>query len=228
MAKRIVKRKRVKLIPFLIVIALATAISFGCYKFVTLPIKNIVIENTNYLNDDYIIKLAGIYDYPSFCLTNYSKLKKKLISSPYIEDVKIKLKFFNVLVIKVYEDKPLYIDNNRNMVIFEDKTSTLVDDNYIFRIPRLMNYVPNDKYSQFIKGMSRIEDDILGKISEIEYQPNDYDKDRFLLYMDDGNMVYLTLTKFRQINYYNDVLTQLEDRKGILYLDSGNHFQIKE
>ncbi len=228
MAKRIVKRKKVKLIPFLIVIILVTTISFGCYKFVTLPIKNIIIKNTNYLNDDYIIKLAGVYDYPSFCLTNYRKMKKKLISSPYIENVKIKLKFFNVLVINVYEDKPLYIDNNRNMVIFKDKTSTLVDDNYIFRIPRLMNYVPNDKYNQFIKGMSRIEDDILGKISEIEYQPNDYDKDRFLLYMDDGNMVYLTLTKFRQINYYNDVLTQLEDRKGILYLDSGNHFQIKE
>ena len=66
------------------------------------------------------------------------------------------------------------------------------------------------------------------KISDIEYVPNDYDKDRFLLYMDDGNMVYLTLTKFKQIEYYNDVLEQLEGRKGILYLDSGNHFQIKE
>ena len=41
-------------------------------------------------------------------------------------------------------------------------------------------------------------------------------------------MVYLTLTKFKQIEYYNDVLEQLEGRKGILYLDSGNHFQIKE
>ena len=41
-------------------------------------------------------------------------------------------------------------------------------------------------------------------------------------------MVYLTLTKFRMIKYYNEVLGQLEGRKGILYLDSGNHFQIKE
>ena len=44
----------------------------------------------------------------------------------------------------------------------------------------------------------------------------------------DGNMVYLTLTKFDMINYYNDVLSQLENRKGILYLDNGNHFQIME
>ena len=76
--------------------------------------------------------------------------------------------------------------------------------------------------------MKNIDENILAKISDIEYVPNDLDKDRFLLYMDDGNMVYLTLTKFKMINYYNDVLEQLEDRKGILYLDNGNHFQIKE
>lgn len=228
MAKKIVKRKKIKLFPFLIVIITLITISFACYKFLTLPIKNIIVENTNYLSDDYILDLAGVYNYPSFCLTNYNKVKKRLIESPYIQDVKIRLKFFNVLIINVYEDRPLYVDNNTNEVVFEDKTATIDDFNYNFRIPRLMNYVPDDKYDQFIKGMSRIDKNILGKISDIEYQPNDYDKDRFLLYMDDGNMVYLTLTKFKQINYYNDVLTQLEDRKGILYLDSGNHFQIKE
>ena len=76
--------------------------------------------------------------------------------------------------------------------------------------------------------MHNIKVDTLSKISDIEYKPNDYDKDRFLLYMDDGNVVYLTLTKFKMINHYNDVLKQLENHKGILYLDNGNHFQIKE
>ena len=41
-------------------------------------------------------------------------------------------------------------------------------------------------------------------------------------------MVYLTLTKFKMINHYNEVLTQIENHKGILYLDSGNHFKIME
>ena len=46
--------------------------------------------------------------------------------------------------------------------------------------------------------------------------------------MNDGNYVYLTLTKFKQINYYEDVLEKLDGKKGILYLDSGNHFKIME
>ena len=76
--------------------------------------------------------------------------------------------------------------------------------------------------------MGKIKEDILSKVSDMEYLPNEYDKDRFLFYMDDGNMVYLTLTKFKLMNHYNEVLPQLEGHKGILYLDSGNHFQIKE
>ena len=76
--------------------------------------------------------------------------------------------------------------------------------------------------------MKQVNPEIKQKISEISYLPNDYDKDRFLLYMDDGNSVYLTLTKFKMINYYNEVLPQLDGKKGILYLDSGNHFQIMQ
>ena len=117
----------------------------------------------------------------------------------------------------------------RNKPLKKWSNAVLSDEEIdLFRVPRLMNYVPDDKYDTFISKMSLIDKGILGKIADIEYTPNDYDKDRFLLYMDDGNMVYLTLTKFKQINYYNEVLEQLEGRKGILYLDSGNHFQIKE
>ena len=69
-------------------------------------------------------------------------------------------------------------------------------------------------------------ENVKNQISEIRYYPNEQDEDRFLLYMIDGNYVYLTLTKFKQINYYEEVLTKLDGKKGILYLDSGNHFQI--
>ena len=76
--------------------------------------------------------------------------------------------------------------------------------------------------------MKDVDVNILSKISDIEYVPNEIDKERFLLYMDDGNVVYLTLTKFDMINNYDEVLGQVENHKGILYLDNGNYFQIKE
>lgn len=229
MAKKIVKKKKIKIIPFLIVLLVIAGLSFGVYEVLNARILNVIIKNGEYLNDDYVIDLAGIKDYPSFYLTNTISMRKKVEKSPYIIQAKIKRKFYHALEIDLDVNHPLFINNSTNMVVFENEktvaTSSEVD---LFRVPRLINYVPDDKYQSFIKGMAKIDKGILGKISDIEYTPNDYDKDRFLLYMDDGNMVYLTLTKFKQINYYNEVLGQLEGRKGILYLDSGNHFQIKE
>ena len=229
MAKKVVKKKKLKIIPFLIVLLVIGGLSFGLYKTMTAKIKNIIISNADYLKDDYIIDLAGIRDYPSFYLTNSLKIKKKLLKSPYIREVKIKREFYHILEIDVTVNRPLFINKDSGMVVFEDKRTILeTEANIVFRVPRLINYVPDDKYDTFIEKMAKVDKGTLGKISDIEYVPNDYDKDRFLLYMDDGNMVYLTLTKFKQIEYYNDVLEQLEGRKGILYLDSGNHFQIKE
>lgn len=229
MAKKLVKKRKIKLLPCLIVLLVLGGLSFVVYFFLKLPILNLIVENTTYLNDDYILELAEVKDYPSFWLSSTSNMERKLENSPYISEAKVERKFFHILVLNIDENKPLFINNTNNTVVFSDKEEVSVSDRIdLFRIPRLINYVPDNKYQSFIKGMANIKKDILGKISDIEYQPNDYDKDRFLLYMDDGNMVYLTLTKFDMINYYNDVLSQLENRKGILYLDNGNHFQIME
>lgn len=228
MAKKIVKKRKLRVGRLLFVLMILGGLFLAGYIIVNLPIKNIIIKNTNYLNDDYILELADIKDYPSFILTRKKTITKKIEKSPYIVDVTVKKKFYNKIVIEVEENKPLFYSENEKKMVFSDKQSIDIEDYSIYRVPRLMNYVPDTKYDSFIKGMNNIDEEILGKISDIEYVPNDLDKDRFLLYMDDGNMVYLTLTKFKMINYYDDVLEQLEGRKGILYLDNGNHFQIKE
>lgn len=229
MSKKIVKKTKIRFVGLFIVLLVILGLFFGVYFSLKIKTKNIIIKGNNYLNDDYIIELADIKDYPSFILMNSHSREKKVSKSKYIDSCNIKKKLGFVLEVNIVENKALFYDTNKDKYVLENDSSVPQDeisDN--FRVPRLLNYVPDKKYSKFIKGMTKIKDNTLSKISDIEYQPNDYDKDRFLLYMDDGNMVYLTLTKFKMINHYNEVLTQLEGHKGILYLDSGNHFQIKE
>ena len=229
MAKKIVKRKKIKVFNLLISLLILLGLSFFFYLLFKIPTKNIIIKNTNYLNDDYILELAKIKNYPEFLLIKNNNIKEKLEKSEYISNVKVSKKWGFILEIKIEENRALFFDMNKRKYIFTNKKEKVEDEiNIKFRIPRLLNYVPDKKYINFIKKMSEINEETLSKISDIEYQPNEYDKDRFLLYMDDGNMVYLTLTKFKMINHYNDVLSQLENHKGILYLDNGNHFQIKE
>ena len=229
MAKKIVKKKKLKVFRLLLILIILGVIVFAVDLYLNTSIKNITIKNTKYLKDDYILYLAGLEDYPSFYYTTSKKIRKKLEKSPYIESGDVKKGFYHTLTITVKENQPLFIYETDKKLVFENKKEVPIEDEItLFRVPRLMNYVPNTKYSTFKKNMTKIDKSILGKISEITYLPNEYDKDRFLLYMDDGNSVYLTLTKFKMVNYYNDVLKQLEGRKGILYLDSGNHFKVME
>jgi len=229
MATKIVKKTKIKIFNLLLVLLVLVGLFFGVKAFIEEPIHNIIVKGTSYLNDDYLLDFAKIKDYPSFVLLNESNTCKKVLKSNYVSSCKIHKKFGYILVLEVEESRPLFFDTNKSQYVFDEKNGVVEDSiSKSFRVPRLLNYVPDKKYTKFISGMSKVEEDTLSKISDIEYQPNEYDKDRFLLYMDDGNMVYLTLTKFKMINHYNEVLAQLEGHKGILYLDSGNHFKIME
>lgn len=229
MAKKVVKKRKLKVGNFLIVLLVLTGLFFGVYYITKVPIKNIIIKNNNYLNDDYILEMADLKDYPSFILTNSSKIEKTLEKSKYINTAHLRKKIGFIVELDITENRPLFYNTNNNKYVLGNEEEIKEDEiSHNFRVPRLLNYVPDKKYKKFVEGMHNIKADILSKISDIEYKPNDYDKDRFLLYMDDGNVVYLTLTKFKMINHYNDVLKQLENHKGILYLDNGNHFQIME
>lgn len=229
MAKKIVKKTKIKLWNLLIVLFVLAGGFFGVKTILQEPIHNIVVIGNHYLRDDDIIDLAGVRDYPSLYLLNRKKTCQKVLKSSYVEECKIHKKWGFVFSIEIQEKKALFYDSNEKKYVFSDQKMVGEDDiSKYFRVPRLLNYVPDKKYQKFIQGMSKVKEDTLSQIGDIEYQPNEYDKDRFLLYMDDGNMVYLTLTKFKMINHYNEVLEQLEGHKGILYLDSGNHFKIME
>ena len=186
-------------------------------------------KNRYRLNDDDVLELGGVIDYPKFFLTSAKSVSKKIETSPLVHKAILKKEFGFVFRIIIEEKRPLFFDESSKNYVFDDGGKLSENQNNMnFRVPRLLNYVPDKKYSKFIENMGKVNLDTLSKIGDIEYQPNDFDKDRFLLYMDDGNMVYLTLTKFKTLNHYNEVIPQLEGHKGILYLDNGNHFEIKE
>ena len=229
MNKKIVKKRKLKVGNFFLTLLIITGLSFCVYFCIQIPVSNLIVEGTTYLNDDDVLELGGVIDYPKFFLTSAKSVSKKIETSPLVHKAKLKKEFGFVFRIIIEEKRPLFFDESSKNYVFDDGGKLSENQNNMnFRVPRLLNYVPDKKYSKFIENMGKVNLDTLSKIGDIEYQPNDFDKDRFLLYMDDGNMVYLTLTKFKMINHYNDVLQQLEGHHGILDLDNGNHFKIME
>lgn len=224
--KKLKKVKRIKIIPILVTFFIVFILVLTIYLLSFLKITNIYIKGTNYLLDQDILEQAKIDKYPSFIKTTTISIEKRLKKNPYIKKVRVKKKLFRTIEITIEEENILFRKEENNKIVLENGNE--VDDKFKYQVPILLNYVPDTKYDIFVEKMNKIDDSIKAEISEIRYDPNEQDDDRFLLSMNDGNLVYLTLTKFKQINYYEDVLDQLEGKKGILYLDSGNHFKIME
>ena len=225
---KVVKKKRIKILPFFLFILVIAGVVFLVDVFLDTKVQNIIIKGNVNVSDDEILELTGLEYYPSFYKTSIGKIKKTLEKSPFIKKVTVKKSFYHVVTITVSEYKVLVKKEDSGKLVLDNKEELATNHDISYSVPKLINYVPNTKYDKFIKAMLKINADVRTSISEISYVPNEFDKDRFLLYMDDGNSVYLTLTKFKMINYYNEVLPQLGGKKGYLYLDSGNHFQIMQ
>ena len=225
---KVIKKKKLRLLPFFIFIIVIAVIVFVCLFILDTKVKNIIITGNEVLSDDEIIDLAGLTDYPSFYKTLNLTMKNNLKENPLIESVDINRSFYHIIEIDVKEYNILYKREDNGKYILENKKEVTLDKETPYTIPRLINTIPKKILDRFIKYYKRVDLGIREKISEIKYDPNEFDEERFLLYMDDGNSVYITITKFERLNYYNEVLPQLDGKKGYLYLDSGNHFQIMQ
>ena len=220
MKKKKNKKKRVFKFFFILIF-----IGFVFIYLFTLPIKNIYITGNNILSEQEIIELANIENYPRLFANSATSIENKIKISPFIEDVKVSKNLLGAIYIEVFEYNILLKDETDNQVYLSNAEKITLDFDYL-GVPSLINYVEPDILKEFLKKLNTIEKEVLSKISEIEYTPNEYDKDLFLFYMNDGNYVYITTTRLSNINKYESVLEQLEGKKGILYLDSGNHFSI--
>ncbi|MBP3800076.1 MAG: FtsQ-type POTRA domain-containing protein, partial [Bacilli bacterium] len=197
MAKKLVKKRKIRILRLLILLFALAILVFFAWLYLKSSIRNIIIRGNNYLNDEEILEIAGLTNYPSYIFTFTGKIEKKLESNKYIERVDVDREFYHKLVINIKEVEILFRDENSNRYILSNGKK--ITSNKNIRVPRLINYTPDDKYKKFITNMNEVKKSILGKISEIKYDPNEFDKDRFLLLMDDGNSVFLTLTKFEMI-----------------------------
>lgn len=217
------KKKKLKIGRVFLALIILGLICYLIVNFVDIPIRSISVSGNKNLTDQEVIEIAKLDDYPSFFGTIILSVKQKLIKNPYIDNAKVTKGLLSVNI-KVKESKILYINKNTNEKV---TLNNKIKDNKIICVPYLINEVPKEKEERFLSAMNKINEDMLCQMSEIKYDPNDIDKDRYYVYMNDGNSVYLTVNKFKKINKYNSILENVGKQNGTLYLDYGDYFEAK-
>lgn len=221
--KKTKKKRKLKKIRFLFLLFFIVGISFAFIKLFNVRIYSIKIKGNKILTDQEVIETAKLEDYPSFFETLSYTIKKRLLKNNYIESVKVTKGFLSINI-TIKEKKILYIDKETN---YKYTYNSKFKDDKSICVPYLIGSVPEGKMKRFIKAMNKINSDMICQMSEIKYDPNDIDEDRYYVYMNDGNSVYLTVNKFDKINKYNTILEKIGKQNGTLYLDYGDYFEAK-
>lgn len=218
------KKPRIKIKAVLLALIFVVLIMVLLVNFIKKPISNIYISGNNILSDWNVIELASLENYPSWFSTSTNEVKEKLEENILIKEAIVKKKRKSVIKIKIKENIPLFFETVRNKTILYDGKE--IEEH--FNVPIMSSALTGELYVLFLDGMRKVKSEVLNKISEIVYAPDEVDDERILLTMTDGNYVYLTLKKFSVINDYNDIVKEFDNKKGILYLNSGGYFKIME
>lgn len=220
--KRKVKKKKIKIgRVFLALVFLFILLSL-VILLSKMPVLGFYISGNKYYTDSQILEITGLDKYPSYLFTTNASIKNKVKKDKLLESVKINKTLLGKFKVEVKEKKILFYDLNEKKSITDNLEKI---DFYRENSPVLVNSIDEKKvYNSFIKKMKKVDESILDNISEIKYSPNQIDNERFLISMNDGNYIYLTISKFTKINDYLKISKTLENKKGILYLDYGNYF----
>ncbi len=224
MPKKRIKKRKLKIKSFLILFIIILIITGGILFLDNLKITTITVSGNTLYSEWEIIELAGLDDYPSTLRNLSGTIESRLEEDPYIKSAKVTKSFFTKVKIEITENLPLFYYVPEKSTILADETKT--EDN--FPVPTVINYIPDKLYTEFLENLESMDYTIVKRISEIKYDPNDVDEERFLLTMNDGNYVYLTLGTFDKINNYLAIIKEFDNKKGILYLDSGEYFEVLE
>ena len=188
MEKKIIIKRKIKIISFILFLLVVFLLYFLLKALLNVRVKNIFVSNNKYLSDDYIIEKAKLIDYPSYFKSLSFLIENDLEEDIFIKDASVNKSFFGVINISIEENSVLFYKESDGKYVLEDGSETLSIPYYVSPI-RVVNYIPDTVYDNFIKKLNKINESVKSKISD-----------------------------------YNDIYPTLEGKKGILYLDSGNHF----
>lgn len=216
---------KIKLNGIIIVLAVIVLATLVFFYFRSLRVTNIYVTGNNLLKEYEIIELANLSEYPKLDQVSTKKIESDLLKNPIINKVNVSKSLSGKVVINIYEARVIGINKDERYLLSTGEEIEF--EERLLGIPLIVNDLGEMK-DKFANKLIQVDEDIQKRISEILYQPTELDNERFLFYMNDGNYVYITLNKINLINSYNEIYPTLEGKKGILYLDSGNHFEIKK
>ena len=224
--KKVKKKVKLKFIPLLLMFLILVMLFFLFKHISKIKPSLILIRGNELLSDREIINEGNLREFKYFSFNNTSK--EKLEKNKIIKKVDIKRKFLFTIQVTIEEKKVILYEKTSSLYILEDNEKVKINKN--IEVPVLNNKIINTVEKSFINKFSLLNKSVKYRISEIFYQPTEYDSALFLMYMKDGNHVYVNVSNLEKLNHYDKTVESIGyDKKGIFRFDAlvYNNIQFK-
>jgi len=226
MAIKKVKVRKLNVPRIIVILLVIYILGYLCYYIYSSPVHHYEITGNTHVSDADILRVADLKDYPSFITLSFKGREKKIEELDLVKTAKLSYGWNFTIKIKIEENIPVFLKKSNNKIVLADGKE-IDNDNSIVGIPTLLNETPREQLNLLANNLSKVKTGILYSINEIEYSPSYntssnkvIDNNRFLLYMNDKNTVYITAKRADVLNHYlNVIATNQIVGNGTFYLD---------
>lgn len=218
------KRKRRRWIRVIIVVLLFVGYLFTPFS----NVNEIQVSDTMYVSKEQIIELSKLDKNSKFILIhNFFKPK---LNHDFIEDYKI-INYYNGTIRLEVTEKRAF-----GYIVSSDSIDLLVKDGKLVSFPNLEDYILslpkiNSSDEEFLKllseGMEKLDQNVISRISEIDILVLSYEKNAFILHMEDGNKIYGSTKDLHLMKNYNNILESVNEKNQCIQLDESTNSAFK-
>ena len=211
----------------LFILGIVFGILITAVLYLMLPsseVFKVVVKGNEYLKDDYYINLSKIKDGDKFLLVNLNKVKNQISSSSIVDSVTVKSNNYNLIEIIVKEKEIIgYTYEVEPKILLSDGSTINLENDYlnvIASVPLIEGY-DEEGLKLIAIGFKKLDQKMIGEISEIHRYPFSYDENMLEVIMRDGNYLYLSYYSLSMLNEYYTIasgITVTED-KACIFLD---------
>lgn len=215
------RRRRKWVFSILLIIGLFT---FYFMTDISKP-KAITISGNNILEKEDILDFAKINNDSNLIYANPIVISSRLKKHPFITDVSTKSSLFKrVIHIDITELKIFgyrQAEDETTMILFDGTSETLTNDLYQL-LPDLIyvnGFDEEEDQRRLVESFLELDDSILNQVSEIHQTSVSYDDKLIQILMKNGNQVFTSFQTVERLNYYLDIIKQLDVENNCLFID---------
>lgn len=192
-------------------------------------VKQIIISGNSFVVKEEVIERSEVTDKTNIWAIDQKEIEQMLLDHPVIESADVRRKLPSTIEIKITEhDLVGYLkeDNEVRPVLGTGITLPVHIDSFA-EAPLMIGFTEENHLKNMTSELEKLPKSILSLISEIHWQSNDENKNKVVLYMNDGYVVHGTTRNFaNKMEVYPSIVSQLEpDSKGIIHIGVGAYFE---